>query len=56
MYGCVYHHKRGANVCSNDVVIRQEKLDETFLSALAEAIDDRLLEGAVSQASCGRIR
>lgn len=50
MYGCVYHHKRGASVCTNDVVIRQEKLDEAFLSALGEAIDDRLLERAVSKA------
>jgi site-specific DNA recombinase len=50
MYGCVYHHKRGATVCTNDVVIRQEKLDEAFLEALAEAIDERLLARAVTKA------
>ena len=50
LYGCVYHHKRGASVCANDVVIRQEKLDEAFLSALAEVLDDGLLERAVSTA------
>lgn len=50
MYGCVYHQKRGRVVCSNDVVIRQEKLDAAFLGALADAIDDRLLERAVTKA------
>jgi site-specific DNA recombinase len=50
MYGCVYHQKRGRVVCKNDVVIRQDKLDAAFLEALAEAIDDRLLERAVSKA------
>jgi hypothetical protein len=49
-YGCAYHAKRGATVCENDVVIRQEKLDAAFLEALAEAIDDRLLARAVEKA------
>src|SRR5262245_33484108 len=50
MYGCVYHQKRGRVVCKNDVVTSQAKLDKAFLDALAEAIDDRLLERAVSKA------
>jgi len=50
MYGCVYHQKRGHVVCANDVVIRQDKLDEAFLTALAGAIDDRLLKRAVVKA------
>jgi site-specific DNA recombinase len=50
MYGCVYHQKRGAIVCKNDVVIRQEKLDAAFLEALAEAIDEQLLARAVTKA------
>lgn len=50
MYGCVYHHKRGAIVCKNDVVIRQELLDAAFLDAMAEAIDERLLARAVTKA------
>src|SRR5262245_38512382 len=50
MYGCVYHQERGRVVCTNDVVIRQDKLDAAFLRALAEAIDDRLLERAVAKA------
>src|SRR5262249_23760605 len=33
-----------------DVVIRQDKLDKAFLDALAEAIDDTLLERAVVKA------
>jgi hypothetical protein len=50
MYGCVYHQKRGRVVGKNDVVIRQDKLDAAFLAALADAIDDRLLERAVTKA------
>jgi site-specific DNA recombinase len=50
MYGCVYHQKRGSVICKNDVVIRQEKLDAAFLEALNEAIDERLLEHAVTKA------
>jgi hypothetical protein len=37
-------------VCTNDVVIRQEKLDAAFLEALAEVIDERLLARAVTKA------
>ena len=40
-YGCNYHLKRGPAVCTNDVVIRQDRLDAVFLDALADAIDER---------------
>jgi len=50
MYGCVYHQKRGRAVCKNDVVIRQDRLDKAFLDALAEAIDNQVLERAVAKA------
>jgi site-specific DNA recombinase len=50
MYGCAYHAKRGRFVCKNDVVIVQTKLDDAFLEALAEAVDERLLARAVRKA------
>jgi site-specific DNA recombinase len=49
-YGCVYHKLRGGAVCTNSVVIRQERLDAVFLDALAEALDERLLARAVALA------
>jgi len=49
-YGCVYHQKRGQAVCTNDVVIRQDRLDAAFLGALAGALDERLIARAVTKA------
>jgi hypothetical protein len=49
-YGCSYNHKRGAKVCGNRVLIRQERLDRVVLDAIAEALDERLLERAVEKA------
>jgi site-specific DNA recombinase len=49
-YGCMYHHKRGGKVCTNGLVIRQDKLDQVLLDAIAEALDERLLERAVEMA------
>lgn len=51
LYGCMYHHKRGAKVCSNPILIRQERLDRVVLDAIAEALDERLLERAVEKAT-----
>ena len=51
LYGCMYHHKRGAKVCRNPVLIRQEKLDQVVLEAIAEALDERILERAVEKAA-----
>jgi len=50
LYGCVYHQKRGQAVCTNDVVIRQDRLDAAFLDALAGALDERLITRAVTKA------
>jgi site-specific DNA recombinase len=49
-YGCSYNHKRGATVCANRILIRQDRLDRVVLDALAEALDDRLLARAVEKA------
>ena len=49
-YGCAYHHKRGATVCSNSVQLRQEILDGALLEAISEALDERLVEAAVERA------
>jgi site-specific DNA recombinase len=49
-YGCNYHLKRGPAVCTNDVVIRQERLDAVVLGALAGAIDERLIARAMALA------
>ena len=50
-YGCNYNHKRGAKVCANRILIRQDKLDQVVLDAIAEALDERLLERAVEKAA-----
>ena len=49
-YGCMYHHKRGTKVCSNGLLIRQDRLDEVVLDAIAAVLDARLLECAVEKA------
>ena len=50
VYRCMYHHKRGAAICDNNVQIRQDVLDSVILQALSEAIDDRVREEAVIRA------
>src|SRR5215470_18048666 len=50
LYGCSYHQKRGRVVCSNDVAIRQGRLDRVFLDALAEALDGQVIARAVTLA------
>jgi site-specific DNA recombinase len=49
-YGCSFNHKRGAKVCANRILIRQDRLDRVVLDAIAEALDERLLERAVEKA------
>lgn len=49
-YGCNYNHKRGARVCPNRLLIRQDKLDQVVLDAIAEVLDERILERAVQKA------
>src|SRR5262249_40160530 len=50
IYGCAYHQKRGPAVCTNAVVIRQDRLDAAVLSALTEALDERALAPLVARA------
>ncbi len=50
IYGCAYHQKRGPAVCTNGVVIRQDRLDAAVLGALAEALDERALAPLVARA------
>jgi hypothetical protein len=50
LYGCAYHHKRGATVCPNNVEIRQEILETAFLDALHAVLDQRIIEDAVREA------
>src|SRR3989441_7117732 len=50
-YGCMYHHKRGTKVCSNGFLIRQDRLDEVVLDAIAAVLDARLLEPSRRQSS-----
>jgi Recombinase zinc beta ribbon domain len=49
-YGCAYHHKRGATICPNNLVIRQELLDHAVLQAIHEVLDERIVEAAVDKA------
>ena len=55
-YGCSYNHKRGPAVCKNRVLIRQDKLDQVVLDAIAEALDERILERAVEKATARLMR
>jgi len=49
-YLCATHDNRGAAQCANDVLVRVEALDRALVAALAEVLDDRLLEAAVGRA------
>ena len=49
-YGCSFHRRRGASVCANSVGIRQELLDAEILRAIAEVLDERILDRAVDKA------
>jgi hypothetical protein len=50
LYGCSFHHKRGAAVCANGVQIRQDRLETAFLDALRAVLDARVIEEAVREA------
>ncbi len=50
LYGCSFHQKRGAAVCSNAVEISQDALDDALMRAIAEALDERMLDDAVAAA------
>src|SRR6185436_6593440 len=50
LYGCAYYHKRGRMVCKNKLLIRQDLLDHAVIEAIREALDERLLQAAVTRA------
>jgi len=50
LYGCDRYHKRGPTVCRNSLLIRQERLDQVVLQAIADALDERILARAVEKA------
>jgi site-specific DNA recombinase len=50
VYGCLYHHKRGASICQTSTVVAYEVLDRLVLDALAQALDDRVIEAALDRA------
>ena len=49
-YMCVYHHKRGPTVCSNDLRINQGILDSALLHALNAILDERMIAEAIQRA------
>ena len=49
-YMCIFHHKRGPTICSNDLRIKQGLLDSALLHGLTAALDERLVADAVQRA------
>ncbi len=49
-YGCTYHQKRGKAICSNNLEIRQETLDDVILKAINEVLDKQLIEEVIDEA------
>jgi site-specific DNA recombinase len=50
LYICVFHHKRGPAVCSNDHRISQHTLDSALLHALNAVLDESMIAEAVKRA------
>ena len=50
VYRCAYNYKRGSTICSNNIEVRQDILDSAILHAMAEVIDERVLEASVTSA------
>jgi site-specific DNA recombinase len=48
-YACMWHRKRGINICSNDVVVRQDLVDRVLLGAIQETLDERVIDAAVDR-------
>jgi hypothetical protein len=49
-YGCGYYRTRGTSVCKNSLVLEQDLMDAVVLSAIKEALEERMLEVAVEKA------
>jgi hypothetical protein len=50
LYGCVHHHKRGTAICSNGLQIEQDRLDQAVLHAIADMLNEDMLQAAVARA------
>jgi site-specific DNA recombinase len=37
-YGCAMHHQRGDSVCTNDLLVRRDELEESLLRGLGESV------------------
>lgn len=48
-YACLDYKRRGAAICANAVVVRQDLLDRAILSAIIEVLDPALLTLAVEK-------
>jgi site-specific DNA recombinase len=49
-YACLDHKRRGAAICANAVVVRQDLLDRAILSAIVDALDPAVLTLTVEKA------
>jgi len=49
-YGCTTRRKRGACICSNAVVLRQEIVDTVVLSTVRDVLTARVIETAIEKA------
>jgi len=49
-YGCTTHRKRGATICSNEIVLRTEIVDRVVLETLAGILDEGIVREAVAKA------
>ena len=50
VYQCSHHQKRGKSVCGNDIVLRQEVLDDALLDAVTRVLDARVIGAAIDEA------
>src|SRR5262249_55889911 len=50
LYICVYHYKRGPEICANSLRIPQTILDTALLDALNAQLDERMIAEAVRRA------
>ena len=50
LYGCVHHHKRGTAICSNGLQIEQHRFDQAVLHAIADMLNEDMLQAAVERA------
>jgi site-specific DNA recombinase len=49
-YACNLHRKRGPSICANDVVLRQEIVDQVVLEAIRDALDQKIIDASIDKA------